>query len=76
MGCYNEIIFKCPNCNSFIEEQSKGGDCSLSTYAASEAPLADIAYLEDNKVFCSSCKKRFIVKIKSIIKPYLVEDIE
>jgi len=76
MGCFNTIVFKCPNCNSPIEEQSKGGNCSLSVYSALEAPLADIAYLENDKIYCTSCKKQFIIKVKSIIKPYLIEDIE
>jgi len=71
MGCYNTLIFKCPSCGSDIEEQSKGGSCTLSTYEAIEAPLGDLVYVEDEIIYCDKCKRKYQIKKQKIIQPYL-----
>lgn len=39
MGCYDSIIFKCPNCGKELEAQSKSGDCLFQVYPADAVPL-------------------------------------
>ena len=42
MGLYDTVYFSCPKCERLLEEQSKAGESSLSSFNCDEVPL-DIA---------------------------------
>ena len=39
MGMYDIVMVPCPQCGTRAAFQSKGGDCTLTTYELDEAPL-------------------------------------
>lgn len=41
MGCPDSVMVPCPGCNRPLEFQSKGGDCTLTSYTLENAP-ADV----------------------------------
>lgn len=43
MGCYDTIIFRCPNCGAEMGAQSKSGDCLLMNYSNAAVPI-EVAY--------------------------------
>lgn len=55
MGCYNTILARCPRCGEENEFQTKGGDCSLSSFTIDEAPGADM--LDSNRHAPRPCIK-------------------
>ena len=60
MGSFNRLMVECPNCRHHNEVQSKGGDCSMSTYHMSEyksdAPIPDVVGLAGHDpVHCAEC---------------------
>lgn len=40
MGCYDEVVIKCPACGALHTVQSKAGSCKLTKYAQSKVPHA------------------------------------
>lgn len=42
MGCYDTIVFHCPDCGKCLSTQSKGGDCVLGFFKHTEVP-SDVA---------------------------------
>ena len=43
MGCFDCITFRCPNCGTEHEAQSKSGACVLDTYNHASVPM-NVAY--------------------------------
>ncbi|MCL2610768.1 MAG: hypothetical protein FWE02_03715 [Defluviitaleaceae bacterium] len=71
MGMFNTIKIKCMKCNEIIEHQSKSGSCNLETFELHEAPLADLASL-DNSMICTKCNTEHTIHI-DIIASYWIE---
>lgn len=40
MGCFDWITFRCPDCGSELDAQSKSGDCLLNSYDHKEVPVS------------------------------------
>ena len=43
MGCFDTIRGRCPHCDAEVELQSKGGDCTMTTYDIGDRIPADVA---------------------------------
>lgn len=80
MGMYDELTFQCPHCNETIIEQSKMGECALSTYTLNNAPLLIIADINDegenNRLYCEHCSTKLELEVKFIVTPKIKIDQE
>lgn len=62
MGMFDSVMVPCPSCGTVTEFQSKGGDCTLSTYTLEDAPadvLSDVN--RHSPVTCAKCNTAFSV---------------
>ena len=55
MGMFDTVMVPCPTCGESSEFQSKGGDCTLETYALEDAP--DDVLLDVNRHAPNCCQK-------------------
>lgn len=55
MGSYNKILVECESCNERTVFQSKGGDCSFTTYNFEHLPLKDFLALLGEEEYCNNC---------------------
>lgn len=55
MGMYDTVDFCCPNCGRSVQEQSKAGDCTLSTYPEHRIPQDIAEDLMGRLVCCYHC---------------------
>ena len=73
MGCFDTLCFQCPSCAEIISEQSKAGECSLSSYSLENAPLniiADINYYgKKGQLYCEHCKVQLELEVRFIATP-------
>jgi hypothetical protein len=63
MGMYDVILAPCPACGTKNEFQSKGGDCSLTTYQLHEAPADVLSDANRHPMWCSSCGTGYKIKV-------------
>lgn len=61
MGCFNRAMVRC-KCGSFIEFQSKAGDC-ISDYDLDEAPMAILADINGQHETCVECGNGVRVRV-------------
>jgi len=61
MGCFNTIHFRCPECKSKIEVQTKGGSCRMIDIHSSKVPFGDASYVLGDKLSCEVCNCVFII---------------
>jgi hypothetical protein len=62
MGCYDIVKIPCPACGHVLGFQSKGGDCSMSSYTLETAP-ADV--LSDvNRHAPATCRCGALVSVE------------
>ncbi len=67
MGMFDTVLVPCPACGEPSEFQSKGGDCTLTTYTLDEAPddvLRDVNRHAPNH--CTKCDTKFAVEITGL----------
>lgn len=65
MGMYDVIMAACPRCGTRNGFQSKGGDCSLSTYELDEAP-ADVLDDANRHPMVCDCGTRYKIVVRTI----------
>jgi len=63
MGCFDEVIIRCPKCCEEIEIQSKAGDCSMCRYNVHEAPVEILGGLNGETFECKNCEHVFTAKV-------------
>ena len=71
MGMYDIVYFPCPTCGARVEDQFKGGECSLRCIPISDAP-ADVLSGLDLVGTCGTCNnsyrlvitRRFVVETR------------
>ena len=74
MGCFNTIRVPCPKCQEPYEAQSKGGDCSLSTFNLEDASIDDLSDINRHAPFtCEKCGAAFKVKVVAIATSILYQ---
>lgn len=66
MGCYDTIIFTCPNCGNDIAAQSKGGECLLETYSANAVPADVAGNANRHPIICRKCNTRYVADIPTV----------
>ncbi len=57
MGCYDTIVFFCPECKARLSGQSKSGDCVCSLYNHSSVPTSVAYDANRHAPFKCSCGK-------------------
>ena len=65
MGCFDNVLVRCPTCGTPSEFQSKGGDCLLRVYRLENCPddvLSDVNRHAPNQ--CEQCNTSFRVEFK------------
>jgi len=72
MGMYDTIMAACPRCGTKNEFQSKGGDCSLTTYELHEAPADVLSDANRHPMRCRDCGTGY--KINVHVSASVVED--
>lgn len=60
MGCYEIIIFKCPNCGTELSAQSKSGPCSMGMYEHHSVPMDVAIDANRHAPFTCECGKRWM----------------
>lgn len=60
MGCFDSIIFKCPNCGEEIEAQSKSGECALMEFNHNSVPFSVAEDANRHAPFLCSCGSSWI----------------
>jgi len=73
MGMFDRIILKCPNCNGFIEFQSKGGECILNEYTLKNVPWNVILSINKELVKCPKCSKNIKLEITNLPKKPIIK---
>ncbi len=72
MGCFDTVYLDCPACGEIVVEQTKWGECNLSRYRLSDAPLVLVAAMNDcgerGKLYCEHCGVQFKVEVKFIAR--------
>ena len=74
MGMFDRVMVPCPKCGTEIECQSKGGDCTLTTYTLESAPanvLSDVNRHAPHKCVCGLA---FAVKVKTTATVEVISD--
>lgn len=56
MGCFDEVVFKCPNCGTVLRAQSKAGECHLNAYLAQSVPAAIAVDVDGDIETCPECE--------------------
>lgn len=72
MGMFDSVLFKCSNCGTRIEAQSKSGDCVLGRFSIFSAPLDVLIGLDYTD--CRQCGQRHKVEIKHLAMIVPVEE--
>ncbi len=70
---FDTVIFKCPNCGSDIEEQTKAGECILSTFNSNEVPIDIARAMFDEIIHCYECEKNYRVNCTNIPPPVTIK---
>jgi hypothetical protein len=66
MGCFDTVRVPCPQCGARQEAQSKGGECSLSTFELENAPADVLSDVNRHAPFtCDGCGTLFKVLVIS-----------
>ena len=68
MGTPDTVLVPCPKCGTKSGFQSKGGECTLTTYELHEAPadvLSDVNRHAPNT--CVRCGTTFQVKLQPLV---------
>ena len=67
MGMFDSVMVSCPKCGTENEIQSKGGDCTMTTYYAHDAPpmvlLDAIADKDYGVVTCKECATKYCLEL-------------
>lgn len=63
MGCFDEVIIRCPVCRHTVTEQTKAGACSMSVYCLEEAPPDIVVDFDDYSTECQQCGHLIRVKV-------------
>lgn len=67
MSSYDTVHLRCPDCGKYTEYQSKLGDCDMSQYDLTEAPLLLVADLHDESIngrlFCDNCSSELVLRV-------------
>ena len=58
MGMYDNIYFKCKKCGRKVVAQSKGGDCSLTSYHYKSVPYDVALDANRHRIICE-CGQEF-----------------
>ncbi len=66
MGTYDEVRFRCPNCQQRFTVQSRAGNPTLRRYANDNVPTCIAEDLTDEKVWCEWCEKGFTITTKTV----------
>jgi len=78
MGCFDTVIFKCPECGAKLEEQSKGGKCCMGEFPASAVPFGVADDLLGKVIVCNECCTEWAIetmyheKVPLMLKPVTV----
>lgn len=62
MGCFDTVIFRCPDCGSAIDEQTKAGECLLRDYSQESVPLEIAGRMDGDEVFCQECGSKWVIR--------------
>jgi hypothetical protein len=62
MGMFDSVMFRCPECGTRIEEQSKMGGCLLHTFESHEVPSDIAESIKGNRLYCEPCNEYFYIK--------------
>lgn len=69
MGMFDTVHFKCPKCETMIEEQTKAGACDLKDYKQGAVPPAIAACLDGDILTCLGCSTDW--RIVSSVSKYV-----
>lgn len=61
MGMFDEVCFKCPDCEFRVNVQSKAGKCDLKSYNSLEVPVEIANDIDGDVIFCENCGCRSVV---------------
>ena len=61
MGMFDRVIVDCPNCEGFVEFQSKAGVCESASFHITAVPLEIAQDINLDESTCDYCKSRFII---------------
>lgn len=65
MGVFDTVWVTCPYCSEITDLQSKAGNCTLSNYGLSDAPLSILGDLSEGGGWreCSHCKEKIEIAV-------------
>ena len=56
MGCYDTVVFQCPNCGGVVEKQTEASKCNLETFEGKRGvPMSIAADIDGKNIRCSDC---------------------
>lgn len=65
MGCFDTVRVPCPKCKNKEDFQSKGGNCTLTTYELLDCPADVMSDINRHApITCSKCGTEFFVSFK------------
>jgi hypothetical protein len=67
MGCYDSIMFKCPNCGEDLEAQSKSGECVMATYGLNDVPPDVASDANRHAPFFCKCGASWNFRVQTIL---------
>ena len=62
MGMYDEVMLRCPECETLFTEQSKAGDCNLHCYNLDQCPPEILIDMSKEAIYCPKCRTELILK--------------
>jgi len=63
MGMFDYVYWNCKDCGNRNEDQTKAGNCSLSSYDLLDAPFKIQVEFDGEDLYCEKCKSRNTFKI-------------
>ena len=70
MGMFDTVIYRCAWCGEDNSEQTKAGECLLSTYRLEDAPDELKCSVANDIFYCSSCAEKNIIKTQTMATVY------
>lgn len=60
MGCFDRVMFPCPNCGALMEAQSKGSSCLMRNFHADSVPLDVAGGIMEDRLTCDGRDTRAV----------------
>ena len=73
MGLFDSVTVPCPDCGTYNDFQSKGGDCMMDTYTLEDVPADVLLDVNRHPVSCRSCGTPYHVRAEITVKTEIIK---